>query len=99
MALNAAQRAELEALGPDTVQGKLMHAGAGRGAVVPGFKSNDFLLGDIEDWLAEKYSEEKRVQDSTLRWSRIAGQMAIVGVIVSVVLGIVGIAVAIWLGK
>ena len=68
MALNAAQRAELEALGPDTVQGKLTHAGPGRGAVVPGFKSHDFLRGDIEDWLAESIAR-KGVQKSVGRTS------------------------------
>jgi hypothetical protein len=91
VALNAAQRAELEALGPDTVQGKLTHAGPGRGAVVPGFKSHDFLRGDIEDWLAEKYSEERRTEK---RRTNVGIVVGIAGVIVA----IVGIGVGIWLG-
>jgi hypothetical protein len=39
MALNAEQRAELEALGPGTVRMKLLQSGPGKGAAMAGFKS------------------------------------------------------------
>ena len=91
MPLTEAQRAELEELSPDNVRPKLMQAGAGRGAVVPGFKSHDILRGDIEDWLAEKYSEEKRMEK---RRTNVGNFVGIAGVVVA----IVGIGVGIWLG-
>jgi hypothetical protein len=54
---------------------------------------------DVEDWLAEKHIEEAAMQRSTLTWAKIAGIAAIVGVIVAAVLGVIGIAVTIWLAK
>ena len=95
MALTPEQRAELEALRPETVRIKLIHGGPCRGAMVLGFKTGilggNLTRGDIDDWLVEKGVEEVAMQRSTLRWAKIAGIAAIVSVIVS--------AVGIWLAK
>ncbi len=98
MALTDEQRAELEALGPETVRIKLSLGGADRGASIPGFKTGPYRAltrSDIEDWLAEQHIAEARVQSSTLRWAKIAGWAGIG----SVVIGIVAIAVAIRLAN
>lgn len=99
MALTPAQRAELEALGPDTVRVKLIAAGPSGAAEVFGFKTGveggHLPRSDVEGWLAEKHAEEADQQSSTLWWAKIAGIAAIVGIIVSVI----GIAVSIWLAK
>jgi hypothetical protein len=94
MALTDKQRAELEALGPETVRFKLLQGGPGKSAAVPGF-DHAVTRGDAEEWLAEKWAEEVSVQHSTLRWAKIAGWAAIL----SVVLAIVGIGVAVWLSN
>jgi hypothetical protein len=97
------QRAELEALGAATVRAKLIQPGAGRGADLAGFKTGiqggNLTRGDIEDWLAEKHIEEARIQNSTLRWARIAGWAGIIGVIVTLLVGIATIAVTMWPAK
>jgi hypothetical protein len=41
--------------------------------------------GDLEDWLIEKHREETKLQVGTLRWAKIAGWAAIIGVIVGVI--------------
>jgi hypothetical protein len=89
------QRDELEAHGPSTVRTKLIPAGPGRGASVAGFKCGDLTRGDVEDWLVVKHVEEMGVQNSTLRWARIAVWAGIAGVAV----GIVAVGVTIWLAK
>jgi hypothetical protein len=89
--LTAEQRAELEALGPETVRAKLLQSGAGRGADVPGFKTGYLTRSDVDDWLAEKHAEEESRQKNTLRWAKIAAWAAIIGVVV----GVVGIVVAV----
>jgi hypothetical protein len=85
MPLTADQRAELETLGPATVRIKLVQAGAGRWTSLVGFKTgedgNRLTRGDVEDWLIEKAKEERDMQRSVLRWSKIAGWSAIVGVV------------------
>jgi hypothetical protein len=88
--LTAEQRAELEALGPETVRAKLIQPGLGRGADLAGFKTGYLTRGDVEDWLTEKYTEEESRQESILRWAKIAGWAAIVSVLV----GVAGIVVA-----
>jgi hypothetical protein len=97
--LTADQRAELEALGSETVRMKLLQGGPGRGAAMAGFKSGvlgQYLTrGDVEDWLAEKYVEERAKRKATTLWEKIGGWAGIVGVAV----GIVSILVAIWLAK
>ena len=87
MTLTPEQRAELEALGPETVRGKSSLARPGRNVPVPGFKTGEssagnLLRGDIEDWLAEKHIEDARIQHSILRWAKIAGWAAIIGVLI-----------------
>jgi hypothetical protein len=98
--LNEEQRAELEALGPENIRVKLNSSGAGRGADVAGFKSGRLSAGyltrgDVEDWLSEQYVAEAKDRKSTLRWAKIAGWSAIVGVAV----GITAIIVSIWLAR
>jgi hypothetical protein len=96
--LNNEQRAELEALGPETVRIKLMQGGADKGAAVPGFTTGPYrslTRSDIEDWLAEKNTERLSVQHRTLRWAIIAGWAGITGVLV----GIAAIIVMVWLAK
>jgi hypothetical protein len=94
--LTAEQRAELEALGPETVRAKLIQPGAGRGAALSGFRTGilggHLTRGDVEDWLAEKHTQEERRQNSTLLWARIAGWTGIIGIAVAV-------AIAYWQGK
>jgi hypothetical protein len=113
MALTPDQRAELEALGADTVRVKLITGGPGAGASVPGFKTGHpgglggiITRSDIEDWLAEKHvedvatrREEAAVLRSTLTWAKIAGMAAVVGVVVTAILGLIGIVVTVWHAK
>lgn len=89
------QRAELEALGPETVRTKLIQGGPGYGATLAGFKTGNLTRGDVDAWLAEKRIEEAAIQKSTLRWAKIAGWAGIAGAII----GIVAIGVTIWLVK
>jgi hypothetical protein len=95
VALTPEQRAELEALGSETVRIKLTHFGAGPGAAI-GFKSETVTRGDVEGWLAEKHTEaisaQQRVQQSTLTWARIAGWAAIISVIAAVISVFIGAA-------
>jgi hypothetical protein len=99
MPLTDEQRAELEALGPETVRAKLIQAGAGRGASLAGFKTgfqgDRLTRGDIEDWLAEKNVQETAERKRTLWWAMVAGW----GVIATVIIGIVTIGVMFWLAK
>jgi len=98
MALTPEQRAELEAHGPETVRLKLLQGGADRGAAIPGFTTGPYrslTRSDIEDWLAEKHMEAASVQQRTLRWAIIAGWAAIAGAVV----GIIGIALSVFLAK
>ena len=88
MALTAAQRSELENLGPATIRFKLLHAGGGRGADVGGFTCGSMTRGDIEDWLVEKNRDENVLQRSTLFWARVAGWASLVAI---------GLAIAQWL--
>jgi hypothetical protein len=106
MALTDEQRAELEALGPETVRAKLIQGGPGHGASVAGFKSGHpgglgglLTRGDVEDWLAEKHGEEARERKQTLRWATIAAWAGIAGVIATVIIGIASIIVTIKLSK
>jgi hypothetical protein len=93
MALTPVQRAELEALGQETVRAKLIQPGAGRGAALPGFKTGihggHLTRGDIEDWLAEKHADDLRVRRSTVTW-------AWVGKAGTALLGIAAIFTTIW---
>jgi hypothetical protein len=93
--LTAVQRAELEALRPEYVRLKLMYAGPGRGADVPGFRCGSIMRGTIENWLVEQAAVEACREQSTLNWAKVAGWAGIAGVAV----GIVGIIVTILLAK
>lgn len=78
--------AELEALGPEPVRQKLLNVGVAPGTAVKGFKTASYLLrGDIEDWLAEKRSEDIRVQRRTLWAAIIAAGVGIASLVVAVV--------------
>ena len=62
--------------------------GAGRGAALQGFKTGilggHLTRGDIEDWLAEQHSKEEQRQRSILFWARLAGVVAIIGVVATI---------------
>ena len=77
------QRKELEALGPETVRFKLLHGGSGRGADVPGFAKGALARGDIEDWLAEKYARQVRVESWTLLAAIVGAVAATIGVLIA----------------
>jgi hypothetical protein len=74
MTLTSEQRAELEALGPESVRLKLTHFGA----EALGFKSGTVTRVDVEEWLAEKHTEavgaQQRIQHSTLIWGEDCGR-------------------------
>jgi hypothetical protein len=94
MALDPRIRVELERLGPGNVRELLRTAaGSGRNAPValqlPGVP--DLTRGDVEDWLREKERETERVMGATLKWAKIAGVAALIGVIVTALVGIAGI--------
>ena len=83
MTLRPDQRAELEALGPDNVRIRLIGAGTNIGACVGGFKTGDMDRGDVEDWLAEKYAGQVRVESWTL-WAAVVGAVAgTIGVLIA----------------
>lgn len=92
-------RVELEQLGPGNVRELLRTAaGSGRSAPVamqlPGVP--DPTRGDVEDWLRGKERETERVIGATLKWAKIAGVAAIIGVIVTALVGIAGIVVTLY---
>ncbi len=87
MPLTDKQRAELEALVPETVRLKLLQAGAARGASVQGFDTGTYRAltrSDVEDWLAEKSAQEATERKRTLCWAIIAGGASIAGVLVAI---------------
>lgn len=99
MGLTNEQRAELEALGAETVRAKLIQPGAGRGAALSGFKTGilggQLTRGDVEDWLAEQHIAEALIQSGTLRWAKVAGWAGIA----SALIGVASIIVTIWFSK
>jgi hypothetical protein len=72
--------------------------GSGRNAPValqlPGVP--DLTRGDVEDWLREKERETEGVMGATLKWAKIAGVAALIGVIVTALVGIAGIVVTLY---
>jgi hypothetical protein len=76
-------RGELDRLGTRVVQKKLDQAGVSHGALVHGFVCGGIERGFIEEWLAECESADARRERATLRWARIAGVVAIIGLIVA----------------
>lgn len=89
--LTEMQRAELEALGPPYVRSKLAGYGGGRGAAIGGFACGEITRSEVEGWLIEKHAEDTALQQGTLLWAKIAGWASIVGVIVTIALGVLSI--------
>ena len=81
--LSPDQHSELERMGTENVRSKLTTYGGGRGAAIGGFRCGDITRGDIEDWLAEKHSSERREQQSTLFWAKIAALTGIITVAIA----------------
>jgi len=99
MALDPRIRVELERLGPGNVRELLRTAvGSGRSAPVamqlPAVP--DPTRSDIEDWLRAKERETERGIGAALTWARIAAVAAIIGVIVTALVGIAGIVVTLY---
>src|SRR5205814_7225082 len=46
---------------------------------------------EVEDWLREDEQKREAVTRDTLKWAKIAGRAAIIGVVVTAVVGIGGI--------
>lgn len=102
MALTEQQRAELEQLGLAMVQMKVANSGAGLGATVQHMASGVMTRKDVEDWVAQRTSEQveqqtemlrlarasSQQQSATLRWARIAGWAAIAAVVLAVLVPI-----------
>jgi hypothetical protein len=103
--LTAEQRAELDALSPETVRLKLLLGGADPGAAVHGFVAGPyraFTRSDVESWLAEKNAQEATERQQTLRWAITAGDASIASVVIGAIgvgVSIAAILVAIWLAK
>ena len=81
--LTQEQRQELETMGATNVRFRLSQFGGGRASAIPGFKCGDMTRGDIEDWLAEKYVEEVRMQRWTLVWAMVGGVAGTLGVLIA----------------
>ncbi len=74
---------ELEAFGPENVRAKLATQGEGRDASIMGFKCGEITRGDIEDWLAEKNTQEKKMQERILFWAIVGGVSGTVGALIA----------------
>jgi hypothetical protein len=94
MALDPRIRAELERRGPVNVK-ELLRTLAGPGPNVPVAvqldEVPDPIRADVEDWLREKEQEAEAVSRDTLKWAKIAGLAAIIGVVVTAFIGIASI--------
>jgi hypothetical protein len=77
-------RAELNRLGVWAVHKKLDQAGVGHGGSVHGFVSGAIERRFIEEWLAAREEAEARRQRATLRWARIAGLLAMLGILIGI---------------
>jgi len=77
-------RAELNRLGVWAVQKKLDQASVSHGASVHGFVSGAIERRFIEEWLAAREEAEARRQRATLRWARIAGLLAMLGILIGI---------------
>ena len=90
------QRAELERQGTEYVRLKIIgYAGGhtGRESMIGGFKTGDMKRGAIEDWLlarsTEEAAEKAGEQAAILRWAKIAGWAAMVGVVVAIIIALI----------
>jgi hypothetical protein len=98
MTLDPRVRRELERRGPANVR-ELLRTSAGAGPNAPvsfrvtGSSPAEVTLrrSCVEDWLREKEQETEGVMRETLKWAKIAGIAAVIGVIVAVVIGMLGI--------
>ena len=77
-------RAELNRLGVWAVHKKLDQAGVGHSGSVHGFVSGAIERRFIEEWLAAREEAEARRQRATLRWARIAGLLAVLGILIGI---------------
>jgi hypothetical protein len=94
MAVDPRIRAELERRGPANVR-ELLRTRTGPGDRDPVALQlhgvPDPPRSDVEDWLREGEREGEAVARDTLKWAKIAGRIAVLGVIVTAVAGIIGI--------
>lgn len=75
MPLTAADRTELERLGPENVRPKLDRANHKSDSLVPGLgQGSGMRRGDVEAWLAEQSRSEAKQRSATL-WAAIAGAL------------------------
>jgi hypothetical protein len=100
MALDPRIRAELERRGPVNVK-ELLRTLAGPGPNAPVAvqldEVPDPIRADVEDWLREKEQEAEAVSRDTLKWAKIAGLAAIIGVVVTAFIGIARVPSGKWL--
>jgi hypothetical protein len=93
MPLTSEDRAKLDECDPGTVRMRLIESGATKGGAVRLGDGSTLPARDIEAWLADKSTENAKLQRDTLWWAKVAGGAAIVGIIV----GAASIVVTIWL--
>ena len=84
------QLAELEALGTTAVRAKLIQSRQSRDASVHAFKSGELNRSDVEAWLEERYAGERDVQNSMLRWIKIAASTITGSVAVGIAAKVIG---------
>ena len=98
MALDPRIRAELARRGPANVR-ELLRTRTGPGdrdlvaLQLPGVP--DPPRCEVEDWLREAEREGEAVTQDVLKWAKIAGRAAVIGVIVTAILGLAGLFVGI----
>jgi hypothetical protein len=86
MPLSPEHRAFLDQKGLEAVRVKLGAYGPGSEVQV-GFSRDVIIVrADIEQWLAEKNAAMERREAAVLRWARIAGVAAVLGLIATVVI-------------
>jgi hypothetical protein len=83
MALTDEQRAELEALGADTVRIKLIHGGTDRGAAVPGFRTG-ILGGNLPGAMSRIGWRKSTPKQKGAKLARSSGRGSRVGQVSSV---------------
>lgn len=92
MTLSNKERDELEALGPMTVRIMLVQGGPGRGASIAGFKCGEITKGDIDDWLIEKETAQRRREFQSfnyLRWTFYAAVGALIAALVGILVTVI----------
>ena len=98
MALDPQIRAELERRGPTNVR-ELLRIRTGPGDRDPVALQlagvADPSRTEVEDWLREVEREGEAVTRDTLKWAKIAGRAAVIGVGITAVVGILGIIIGV----